>query len=263
MLTAWLPFYERRYGDLGPQVRQSVLAISAAQIDRLLAPGKIRAGMVNRRTPKANAAVKALVQIRAECWDAKEPGWIEADTVAHCGGDMGGSFLWSLTATDIFSGWTEVRASRNRGQHNVCSAFTEIEEALPFALLGVDTDNRGEFLNYHLHHHFTGREQPVKMTRSRPYHKNDQAHVEQKNSTHVRQLLGFERLGNDLAVPLVTELLEAWSIWRNGFTTSFKQTSKQRIGSKTVRRHEKVPKTPCERLIEPEIRSWIWGGYAA
>jgi len=250
MLTAWLPFYERRYGDLCPQVRQSVLAISAAQIDRLLAPGKIGAGMVNRRTPKANAAVKALVQIRAECWDAKEPGWIEADTVAHCGGDMGGSFLWSLTATDIYSGWTEVRASWNRGQHNVCSAFTEIEEALPFALLGVDTDNGGEFLNYHLHHHFTGREQPVKMTRSRPYHKNDQAHVEQKNSTHVRQLLGFERLGNDLAVPLVTELLEAWSIWRNGFTTSFKQTSKQRIGSKTVRRHEKVPKTPCERLIE-------------
>jgi hypothetical protein len=250
MLTAWLPFYERRYGDLGPQVRQSVLAISAAQIDRLLAPGKIGAGMVNRRTPKANAAVKALVQIRAECWDAKEPGWIEADTVAHCGGDMGGSFLWSLTATDIYSGWTEVRASWNRGQHNVCSAFTEIEEALPFALLGVDTDNGGEFLNYHLHHHFTGREQPVKMTRSRPYHKNDQAHVEQKNSTHIRQLLGFERLGNDLAVPLVTELLEAWSIWRNGFTTSFKQTSKQRIGSKTVRRHEKVPKTPCERLIE-------------
>ena len=250
MLAAWLPYYERRYGDLGSEVRESVLAISAAQIDRLLAPGKIGAGMVNRRTPKTNAAVKALVEIRAECWDAKEPGWIEADTVAHCGGDMGGSFLWSLTATDIFSGWTEVRASWNRGQHNVCSAFTEIEEALPFAMLGVDTDNGGEFLNYHLHRHFTGREKPVKMTRSRPYHKNDQAHVEQKNSTHVRQLLGFDRLGNDQVVPLVTQLLEAWSIWRNGFTTSFKQTSKQRIGSKTVRRHEKVPKTPCERLID-------------
>ena len=250
MLGQWLPFYERRHGRLPGKVREGALSISAAQIDRVLAPRKVGAGVVNRRTPKANAAIKALVPVRAESWDAKEPGWIEADTVAHCGGDMGGSFLWSLTATDIFSGWTEVRASWNRGQHSVCGAFAEIEEALPFALLGVDTDNGGEFLNYHLHRHFTGREKPVEMTRSRPYYKNDQAHVEQKNSTHVRQLLGFERLGHDLVVPLATGLLEAWSIWRNGFTTTFKQTSKKRVGSKTVRSHEKVPKTPCDRLLE-------------
>ncbi len=250
MLTAWLPYYERRYGELSVEDRQGVLAISAAQIDRLLAPRKVASGKVNRRTPKANAAVKAQVPVRAECWDAKEPGWVESDTVAHCGGDMGGSFLWSLTVTDIFSGWTEVRATWNRGQHSVCAAFTDIEASLPFDLLGVDTDNGGEFLNWHLHSHFTGREKPVQMTRSRPYHKNDQAHVEQKNSTHVRQLLGFERLGHDLTVPLVDELLEVWSIWRNSFTTTFKQISRKRIGSRTVRRHEKVPKTPCQRLIE-------------
>ena len=87
------------------------------------------------------------------------------------------------------------------------------------------------------------------MTRSRPYHKNDQAHVEQKNSTHVRQLLGYERIGHDLLVKPVFELLEAWSVWRNCFTTTFKQISKSRVGSKTVRLHEKVPLTPCERLI--------------
>lgn len=250
MLGQWLPSYENRYGALPANVHQGVLSISAAQIDRVLAPRKVGAGIVNRRTPKANAAIKALVPVRAECWDAREPGWIEADTVAHCGGDMGGSFLWSLTATDIFSGWTEVRATWNRGRHGVCTAFTEIETALPFDLLGVDTDNGGEFLNYHLHRHFTGREKAVKMTRSRPYHKNDQAHVEQKNSTHVRQLLGFDRLGHDLLVPLVDGLLEAWSIWRNVFTTTFKQIEKKRVGSKTVRKHEKVPKTPCERLAE-------------
>lgn len=250
MLGQWLPAYEKRYGALAAEVRQGVLSISAAQIDRVLAPKKVGVGVVNRRTPKANAAIKALVPVRAECWDAKEPGWIEADTVAHCGGEMGGSFLWSLTATDIFSGWTEVRATWNRGQHGVCAAFTEIEAALPFALLGVDTDNGGEFLNYHLHRHFTGREEEVKMTRSRPYHKNDQAHVEQKNSTHVRQLLGFQRLGHDVTVPLVDGLLEAWSIWRNVFTTTFKQIEKKRVGSKVVRKHEKVPKTPCDRLIE-------------
>ena len=250
MLRPWLPYYERRYGTLPAGVREGVLAISAAQIDRVLAPRKVGAGVVCRRTPKANAAIKALVPVRAECWDAREPGWIEADTVAHCGGDMGGSFLWSLTATDIFSGWTEVRATWNRGRHGVCAAFAAIETSLPFALLGVDTDNGGEFLNYHLHHHFTGRGKPVEMTRSRPYHKNDQAHVEQKNSTHVRQLLGFERLGHDLMVPMVDELLEAWSIWRNAFTTTFKQIGKKRVGSKTVRHHEKVPKTPCQRLID-------------
>jgi hypothetical protein len=249
MLGHWLPFYEKRYGTLPATVREGVLTISAAQIDRVLAPRKAGAGVVNRRTPKSHSAIKALVPVRAECWDAIEPGWTEADTVAHCGGDMGGSFLWSLTATDIFSGWTEVRATWNRGQHGVCAAFSEIEAALPFGLLGVDTDNGGEFLNHHLHRHFTGRKKPVAMTRSRPYHKNDQAHVEQKNSTHVRQLLGFDRLGHDLVVPLVTELLEAWSIWRNAFTTTFKQIEKKRIGSKTVRKHEKVPRTPCERLI--------------
>ncbi|MEZ5431788.1 MAG: hypothetical protein R3F31_11545 [Verrucomicrobiales bacterium] len=135
------------------------------------------------------------------------------------------------------------------GPPRVCTASPQSETSF-LALLGVDTDNGGEFLNYHLHHHFTGRGKPVEMTRSRPYHKNDQAHVEQKNSTHVRQLLGFERLGHDLMVPMVDELLEAWSIWRNAFTTTFKQIGKKRVGSKTVRHHEKVPKTPCERLID-------------
>jgi hypothetical protein len=249
MLKEWLPFYEKHYGTLAAAVGESVLSISPAQIDRVLAPKKVRFGVINRRTPKTNAAIKALVPIRAECWNAKEPGWLEADTVAHCGGDMKESFLWSLTATDIFSGWTEVRASWNRGQHSVCAAFGAIERHLPFTILGVDTDNGGEFLNYHLHHHFTGRERPVSMTRSRPYQKNDQAHVEQKNATHVRQLLGHDRLGHHLLIKPVFELLEAWSVWRNCFTTTFKQISKRREGSKTIRVHEKVPRTPCERLI--------------
>jgi hypothetical protein len=269
VLRDWLPFYEKHFGAVGERTREAVMAISPAQVDQVLASKKSGHGVVNRRTPKANAALKALVPIRAQCWNAKEPGWLEADTVAHCGGDMGGSFLWSLTATDIFSGWTEVRTSWNRGQHGVCGAFAELEEGLPFAILGVDTDNGGEskrsgdsqpkaarranavrqFLNYHLHRHFTGREKPVEMTRSRPYHKNDQAHVEQKNSIHVRQLLGFERLGHDLLMAPVFELLKAWSVWRNCFTTTFKQIEKRRVGSKTVRTHETVPKTPCERLI--------------
>jgi len=250
MLKEWLPFYEIHHGELSDETKEDVLTISAAQIDRVLGPKKAGYGMRQRRTPKANAAMKALVPIRAESWDAKVPGWLEADTVAHCGGDMSESFLWSLTATDIYSGWTEVRPSWNRGQYSVCEAFTEIEKNLPFPILGVDTDNGGEFLNRHLYRHFTQRAKPVEMTRSRPYHKNDQAHVEQKNSTHARQLLGHDRLGHELLMKPIFDLLEAWCVWRNCFTVSFKQIEHRREGSKTIRRHERVPQTPCERLIK-------------
>lgn len=163
---------------------------------------------------------------------------------------MGESFIWSLTVTDIFSGWTEVRCSWNRGQHSGCKAFEAIEGQLPFELLGVDTDNGGEFLNHHLHRHFTGRERPVEMTRSRPYRKNDQAHVEQKNPTHVRELLGHGRLGHEPLMKPAFELLQAWSVWRNHFTSSFKQIENRREGSRTIRRHEKEPQTPCQRLID-------------
>jgi hypothetical protein len=163
---------------------------------------------------------------------------------------MAESFIWSLTMTDIFSGWTEVRPSWNRGQESVLQAFSTIEAQLPFEMLGVDTDNGGEFLNYHLHDYLTKRAKPIEMTRSRPYRKNDQAHVEQKNDTHVRQLLGHDRLGHQALMELARDLLESWSIWRNCFTTTFKQIEARREGSRQIRVHEKEPKTPCQRLID-------------
>jgi len=144
MLPDWLPFFEKHHVELSDSVRTKVLAISPAQIDRVLALRKVGVVLRKRRPPASTSALKKVIPIRAESWNAKEPGWLEADTVAHCGGEMGGSFIWSLTATDIFSGWTEVRPSWNRGQYNVCKAFTDIEEALPFVILGVDTDNGGE-----------------------------------------------------------------------------------------------------------------------
>lgn len=250
MIKDWLPYYERHIGALTNDTKIKVQQISSAQIDRVLADRKARVSRRKPRTPKANAAIKALVPVRAESWDAREPGWIEADTVAHCGGNMGESFVWSLTATDIFSGWTEVRPTWNRGKHSVCEAFTVIESQFPFEMLGVDTDNGGEFLNYHLHDHLTNRENPVEMTRSRPYRKNDQAHVEQKNDTHVRQLLGYDRLSHEPLVALIEDLLEAWCVWRNCFTTTFKQIETRREGNRQIRRHEKDPKTPCQRLVD-------------
>ena len=231
MIKDWLPYYERHIGPLTNETKTKVQQISCAQIDRVLAHRKLGESRRKPRTPKANAAIKALVPVRAESWDAREPGWIEADTVAHCGGCMGESFVWSLTATDIFSGWTEVRPTWNRRKYSVCGAFKVIESQFPFEMLGVDTDNRGEFLNYHLHDYLTNRERPIEMTRSRHYRKNDQAHVEQKNDTHVRQLLGYDRLGHEPLVALIGDLLEAWCVWRNCFTTTFKQIETRREGN--------------------------------
>ena len=122
------------------------------------------------------------------------PGYLEADSVAHCGASLAGDFIWSLTYTDIATQWTEGRAVWNKGAAGVLAATGTVEAALPFALLGFDCDNGGEFLNHHLLAYLHGRKKPVAFTRSRPCHSDDNAHVEQKNWMWPRQLLGYGRL---------------------------------------------------------------------
>lgn len=252
-LRDWLPSYEKREGALDEGTRERVLAISPAQIDRLLASEKVTVGARYRPGLKANAAVKAFIPIRAENWDTDQPGWTEADTEALCGGSMQGDFIWVLTCTDIATGWTEARATWNRGQHGTCEAFRRIEAALPFALKGVDTDNGGEFLNWHLVSHFAERDVAVEQTRSRPYHKNDQAHIEQKNYTHVRALLGYDRVGYAELTETVDRLLAYWSSWNNLYSPTMRQIGKRREkGGRVVRTHEKEPKTPCRRVLESD-----------
>lgn len=253
-LPDWLPFYEKRGGKLTKTVRDNVLTISPAQLDRILAPEKVSAGAKYRPGLKANAAVKAQIPIRAQTWNVSEPGWIEADTVALCGGSMAGDFAWALTLTDIATGWTETRATWNRGQHGVCEAIRTIELALPFPLKGIDTDNGGEFLNWHLVSYLSEREVKIEQTRSRPYHKNDQAHVEQKNYTHVRALLGYDRIGHAEVVESLDRLLSYWSCWNNLYSPTMRQIERRREkGGKVVRRHEKTPKTPCQRLLDGRL----------
>ena len=249
VLAMWLRSYEKHRGGLEPRVRSKLLQISPAQMDRVLAP--YRAEHPKRAVlPPRNNALKEATPIRAETWEVDAPGWLECDTVAHCGGAMDGSFVWSLCGVDIFSGWTEVGAVWNCGQHAVCQRFGELERRLPLPLKGVDTDNGGEFLNWHFHRHFQGRDPAVELTRSRPYRKNDQAYVEQKNYTHVRQLLGYDRLEHQELVEPINQLLELWSKWRNLFSATMKQQSRIRQGSRMIRRHEKTPQTPCQRLID-------------
>lgn len=247
-LPLWLPHYEARHGPLAPEVRQRLLAMSPATMDRLLAPLRAR-GRKGRCATRPAALLKTRIPIRTEHWDVEGPGWIEADTVAHCGGSMAGDFIWSLTFTDIWSGWTELRTIWNCGAQGVVRRIRQIERQLLFPILGFDSDNGSEFLNAHLWRYFAQRRRPVKFTRSRPYRKNDNAHVEQKQWTHVRQLLGYDRLEDRRLVEPINELYAGpWSQLHNFFRPSLKLKSKERLGAKYRRRYE-APQTPCERLL--------------
>lgn len=255
MLPIWIVHRKK----LKETTRTELLSMSASTIDRILKSHKI-IGSRRVRPPRGDSAIKAAVEIRAESWDVKEPGWTEIDTVAHCGGDMSGSFAWTLTSVDINSGWTEVRIIWNCGQHTTLQGLKDITAAQPFALLGIDSDNGGEFLNYHLHSWCLQKE--IKQTRSRPYRKNDQAYVEQKNYTHVRQLLGYDRISHQETLEGLNETLRLWSLWKNLYNVTMEQTSKRREGSRQIRTHAKTSRTPAQRLLDcPDLdekhRAWI------
>lgn len=242
MLPIWIDYLP---SDANTKLQLSM--ISAATIDRLLKGFKVQSGK-KIRPPKVASGVKSLVEIRAKNWDTMEPGWTEVDTVAHCGGDMGGSFAWTLTSVDIASGWTELRAIWNRGQHASLEGLETIYRSQPFTLLGVDSDNGGEFLNYFVHDWLKSK--GIHQTRSRPYFKNDQAYVEQKNYTHVRILLGYDRIEHQELLSELNELLSLWSLWKNLYCVTMKQESCRRQGSKQIRRHSKRSYTPAQRLLD-------------
>ena len=188
--------------------------------------------------------------VRTEHWDVEKPGYLEADTVAHCGESMSGDFVWSVTLTDVHTQWTETRATWNKGQHSVRTRIAEVEKALPFPILGFDSDNGGEFLNWHLHDYFREREHPVGFTRSRPCRKNDNARVEQKNWTHVRQLVGYGRLGSPEQAEALNDLYaKEWGWFRNYFCPAMKHLRTEVEGSRKKRVYDQ-PKTPYERLKE-------------
>lgn len=250
-LPLWLPFYEDEFGELNEETKSKLLTISAATIDRVLKPGKVKYKRKGLCGTKPGSLLKNQIPIRTDNWDITKPGFCEADTVAHCGNSLAGDFVWSLTFTDIFSGWTENRAVWNKGSFGVIEQIKDIEEKLPFKLLGFDCDNGSEFLNYHLIKYFGDRpkEKMVQFTRSRPYHKDDNAHVEQKNWTHVRQFLGYDRFGDKRLVKLINELYSnEYNLLQNYFCPSMKLVSKKRINSKYHKKYDQ-PQTPCQRLL--------------
>jgi hypothetical protein len=255
ILRQWLPYYERRFERLSGRQRQLVKHVSAATLDRLLAPARTRYSGGGRCGTKPGNFLRTEIPIRTGTWDLSAPGYLEADSVAHCGASLAGDFIWSVTYTDIFSGWTAGRAVWNKGAAGVLAVTREMEAGLPFALLGFDCDNGGEFLNHHLWGYMTQRDEPVAFTRSRPYHSDDNAHVEQKNWTWARQLLGYGRLEQaGLVAPISALYTEVWGPWQNFFLPCLKLKRKWREGSHWRKRYE-PPRTAYQRLCDPGILS--------
>ena len=248
-MPLWLPHYESAYGTLSIETQNQLLEMSSATIDRIL--GAIRARYPRRLVgTKPGTLLKQHVPIKTNQWDENRPGFVEGDTVAHCGTSLSGNFIWSVTVTDIYSGWTENGAMWNKGAYGALEQIRLIEERLPFSLLGWDSDNGGEFLNYHLLNYFQKRETPVQFTRSRPYHSGDNAHVEQKNWTHVRQLFGYYRFTDQRMVSLMNDLYRhEWALLHNYFYPAMKLEEKVRIKSKVKKVH-RPPQTPYQRLID-------------
>jgi hypothetical protein len=251
-LPEWLPHYEQSYGLLSDLLRGQLLTVSAATVDRLLKPERLRCPRKGLSGTKPGKLLKNQIPIKTDHWDVTQPGFMEADTVAHCGNSLAGDFVWSLTLTDICTTWTENRASWNKGAEGVKVGIKDIEAKLPFEILGFDCDNGSEFLNHHLIRYFKQRDKPVQFTRSRPYHKNDNAHVEQKNWTHVRELLGYDRFDNPQIVNLLNDLYaKEWSLYRNHFYPTMKLKEKKKIGSKYYKKYDK-PQTPYCRVLASE-----------
>lgn len=246
-LPTWVPAYEQDHRRLDGDVRRSLLKASAATLDRLLKP--LRAQHRRRGGTRPGTLLRQEIPIRTE-WAEEGAGYLEVDTVALCGGCLDDRHAWMLDGVDIRTTWVEMRALPNRGQAITLEQLRDVEQSLPFALRGLDSDNGGEFINHHLVAYAHQRTRPLALSRGRPYRKNDNAHVEQKNYTHVRQWFGYERHDNHAVVPLINALCKgALGQLLNFFLPSLKLESKRREGCKTKRVYGPA-QTPLDRVLE-------------
>lgn len=250
ILPLWLPAYAKEFGDLSLDVVLALRKISAPTIDRLLKESRVKYRGRGRTTTKPGTLLRKQIPIKTNQWDESRPGFLEADTIAHCGESLLGDFVYTVNFVDIATGWSEQRAVWGKGETGVLKQIQDVEDSLPFPLLGFDCDNGSEFLNHHLMRHFSQRDKPVQFTRSRPYHKDDNAHVEQKNWTHVRLWFGYHRLDKRVLVSLMNNLYsQEWSWYHNFFLPSVKLVEKKLVDGKHIKRYD-TPKTPYQRVLE-------------
>ena len=252
-LSAALPEWLKHYPDADSNTKQEIVKMSPSTIDRRLSSYKAEVGRRLRTGTKPGSLLRHVIPIKAHNYNINEPGFTEADTVAHCGGSMSGEFIWSLTLTDIYSGWTENRGIWGKGSGGVISALNSIQNNLPFDLITLNVDNGSEFLNNHLIRYlsiYDDDKKRIELSRSRPYIKNDNCHVEQKNWTHVRQLFGYERFDDKHLLIIMNSIYsEEQTLLQNFFIPQAKLLRKERIGAKYKRTYS-APKTPYQRILE-------------
>jgi hypothetical protein len=236
--------------DVCPEVEGKLRAVSASTIDRLLGSVR-RAGARGISTTRPGALLKHQIAVRTFAdWDDTRPGFTEIDLVAHCGGDTSGEYVYTLTLTDIATGWVELAAIRNRSEEAVTVALDRLRVRLPFVLLGIDCDNGAEFINYHLQRYCL--KNKITLTRSRPYRKNDQCYVEQKNGHVVRRLIGYGRYEGEAAAAAFNRLYNLHRRFVNFFQACRKLTGKAREGAKVKKGYD-APQTPYQRLLDSSV----------
>ncbi len=246
LLPLWLPWAHIRF-RLTPALEEQLLALSPRQMDRRLRPHKRQAKNRLYGRTKPGSLLKHHIPLRTDRWDVTVPGFTEIDLVAHSGESGEGEFLHSLNQTDIHTTWVETRAVLGRGQTGVQQALAEMRQALPFALRGIDSDNGSEFINAHLYRYCQA--EGIQFTRGRPYKKDDNAHVEQKNWTHVRKLMGYVRYDSPEACEAMNALYRReLRLLQNLFLPSVKLVRKVRVGSRLRRVYDR-PQTPFERVL--------------
>jgi hypothetical protein len=242
-----------RHGELrlAPELRSQLLQMSPATIDRLLKPAREHGFRRPYIPSRSSVGLKALIPIRTFAdWDNVRVGYLEADLVAHCGESTEGFYVHTLDMIDIVTGWTELAAVWGKQQERVGSGVDEVRRRLPFGLLGLDCDNGSEFINQGLFDYC--RRHKVVFTRSRPYRKNDQAHVEQRNWFTIRRMVGYDRYSSKAAYDQMVKLYALIQDYMNFFQPMRKLVSKERVAGKVRKRYDEA-QTPYQRLLASKV----------
>jgi len=249
ILKLWFPWIKRHY-QVTAEVEEKLLEISPSTIDRALREKKRRLRRRLYGRTKPGTLLRHKIPVKTDHWDVRQPGYLEADLVSHSGESGYGEFMHSLNFTDIFSQWVETQAVMGKGREGILEAFDKMSQRLPFEILGIDSDNGSEFINHHIWNYCEERQ--IQFTRSRPYKKDDNAHIEQKNWTHVRKLMGWDRYDSPQALAAMNSLYEnELRLYMNLFQPSVKLLKTERKGSRKNRFYSR-PLTPLDRLLSSE-----------
>ena len=251
-MAEWLEFYLHRSNSLTPEEVKMLLDMSASTIDRKLVEFRKEEHIGKSTTRRSNWWFRSHIPIQAGNEGIIRPGFVQSDTVAHCGTSIAGQYAHTVTATDVFTTWTESRAIWCKQSVGVQEALASFEVSFPFAILFLKSDSGSEFMNDRVYSFLVLREFPIKFLRSRPYYKDDQCYVEQKNFQHARSVFGYVRLDHPELIAKMNEIYtEYWNPLQNFFIPTMKILSKERVNSRIKKKYGKA-KTPFQRVMESE-----------